>query len=123
MKSETFQTLDQHVRALEQLSPNAGGNVRISQGPDKGLIVIDGDRIALIRLSVALLRYAIDARFKEGHSKVEAKSMEDFFIPPSKIRDLFMQIDETPPERQKTASRPPSLTKLVSRALSPKPRE
>jgi hypothetical protein len=99
MKPEMFQMFEEHLQALEMITPKQGGTIKIFDGPDKGLAVIHGDRTALVRLSITILRYAIDARIPEGRLKAPAKALDGLFPSSSYSRDLLMQLDEAPMER------------------------
>jgi hypothetical protein len=64
----------------KNLLQTEGGYVQISTGSEKGRLVIDGDRTALIRLSITLLKYAIDAHPDKDHFKAEQNHWMTFFL-------------------------------------------
>ena len=100
LKPEGLRVFDDHLRALEEVMPKEGGFLCVFQAPGpEEVIAIDGDRTALIRFAMLILRYAVDARLKEGRYKCEAKEIIDLFPPPSQTRGVFIQcrekLDET----------------------------
>jgi hypothetical protein len=105
---------EEHVRALEGITLQTGGRMSIGQWPgvpDEGCII--GDRTGLMRLGVAILRYAIDAHLEKGNFKAEARVLSNFFPSPTETRTLFLQLNETPLNRLRNTGRGPSLFTLL----------
>ena len=117
MNPDDLHTFDGHLSPLEHLAPSTGGVAQIITGPEKGFVAIVGDRAGLIRLALAILRYALDARCEKGRFKAKAKALDGFFAAPSLTRDLFIQLDETPSDQRKRTGERHSTTNLVARLL------
>ena len=97
MDAKVLEFFDEHVRLLDMHVPAVGGAISIESAPaDRGTIIICGDRLALIRLSITILRYAVRASLKEGQLQAEAMVVRELFPPPSRVTDIFLQINEAP---------------------------
>jgi hypothetical protein len=116
MTPENLQTLANLITTIEQFTPSAGGTLQVIRGPDQGLVALTGDRTALIRLSLAILRCALKTRSKDASAKTQVTAIADLFAAPSPVRDLFIQLDETQLEQKQTRKRH-STTKLLARFL------
>ena len=76
--------------------------MRCEQELRRELRVFYGDRVAFMRLSLALLRYAVEAEILEGSTQAEGRSARRFFLPPSDVQDLMLQINEAPVKPKKS---------------------
>jgi hypothetical protein len=83
-----------HVKALLELISPRDGVVDLWQGNiTRGQYFVYGDRAGLLRLGLAILQYASEAQpIRAGAAKAPAESL--IFDPPSRVRELVLQLDD-----------------------------
>lgn len=84
--------------------------MQVIRGPSKGFVAIVGDRTALVRLAITILKAAC-SRCKE-----RAIVIDNLFVAPSPARDFMIQVEEAPSGHEQN-SKPHSTIKLVSSVL------
>lgn len=101
MRQLELQPYAAHVQALENLTPPTGGDVCIVNVPgDDHTMIICGDRAGLIRLSTAILKYAVDARLEEERLAAPTTYLSDWFSATSDCTHLALKIVERRPVEQ-----------------------
>ena len=115
MNSDDLDVLKRRFEAFETIVPREGGHIQIVRGPDKSFVGIVGDRIALIRLATAILKYAIQGHDATCDANERALVLDNFFTAPSPTRDFMVQIDD--PFFKSGAPKPHSTFKLIRSLL------
>ncbi len=101
MNADELDSLREKVISLEARTPPTGGVLFIERLPGKkGTTIVCGDRVALIRFSMCILRYAVTARINDGKTMAEAQAVEHIFQPPSRVTGLFIQLNENVPAKR-----------------------
>ena len=77
-----------HVEALLELVSPRDGVVHLWEGTiTRGQYFVYGDRAGLLRLGLAILKYASEAQpIRAGSAKAPAESLENIFDPASRVR-------------------------------------
>ena len=100
MTPQELKQFQESLRSIEAYAPLEGGRLTVDHSPSgRPVLLVYGDRTGFVRLSLALLRYAVEAQSEEGCQIGEGKEIRDLFASPSDVIDLFMQIDETTPRK------------------------
>jgi hypothetical protein len=95
MTPQELKQLQESLRLIEAYAPLEGGRLTVDHSPSgRPVLLVYGDRTGFVRLSLALLRYAVDAEFEDGCQMADGKEIRDLFASPSDVIDLFMQIDD-----------------------------
>jgi hypothetical protein len=95
MDADELDSLREKVNLLDSHAPTAGGALFIERSPgNEGITIVCGDRVALIRLSMCILRYAVIARINNGKTMADAQVVKNMFQPPSRVTGLFIQLNE-----------------------------
>ena len=111
-----------HVEALLELISPRDGVVDLWQGNNtRGQYFVYGDRAGLLRLGLAILKYASEAQpIRAGSAKAPAESLENIFDPSSRVRALVLQLDEAAREadqRRLAAKAGPSVVGWIARVF------
>ena len=97
MTPQELKQLQESLRSIEAYAPLEGGRLTVDHSPSgRRVLLVYGDRTGFVRLSLALLRYGLNAQFEEGCQKADGEEIRDLFGSPSDVIDVFMQIDEAP---------------------------
>ena len=91
-----------------------GGHLGITGGGPRGVVLIEGDRVALIRFGVAVLKCGITHQSSEELGRFNPAKLGAFFRPPSAVTDVVLILDARP-ERRTAApvSKPLSIFKII----------
>ena len=111
-----------HIEALLELVSPRDGVVDLWQGNNtRGQYFVYGDRAGLLRLGLAILKYASEAQpIRAGSAKAPAESLENIFDPSSRVRALVLQLDEAAREadqRRLAAKAGPSVVGWIARVF------
>ena len=89
-----------HLKAIEELIPSSGGMITTVGHYGRRLSCV-GDLAGLSRLSVAILKYALNARIPEGEDRAALAELDGILSSESPLNGLFIQMRTGLPPRKK----------------------